>query len=197
MKLHETRVAPRRSIGKQLHEKLQSRQTRRTRGEARIHNFSEDRRIDRSAPSGRSLSFSLSFSLSSSSPFSPNLNLPLPQRFFLTENLFSSFYLVPLYSKFRYLSDRWNRFVFPYSLTRLNERSPSKWRKRQEGKERREREKLEEANLRNEYDSCKIHRTIRDSLNVACLSVCLRAYFRSHLYARISSSVATCSGRRM
>lgn len=62
-----------------------------------------------------------------------------------------------------------------------------------EGKERRKRKKLEEANLRNEYDSCKIHRTIRGSLNVACLSVCLRAYFRSHLYARTSSSMATCS----
>lgn len=33
--------------------------------------------------------------------------------------------------------------------------------------------KLEEANLRNEYDCCKIHGTIRAMLNAACLSVCL------------------------
>lgn len=58
------------------------------------------------------------------------------------------------------ISDRWNRSSLLLAHRRRSERAHAK---------------LEEANLRNEYDCCKIHGTIRGMLNAACLSVCLHA----------------------
>lgn len=98
---------------------------------------------------------------------------------------------IPKSRRARRIPDRWNRFVLGRRCRGgSNQTEKQADRERGAGRER-TRGEPEEANLRNEYDSCKIHGTIRGSLNAACLSVCLRAYSRSHLYARASpSSVA-------